>query len=57
MTRDGRDDMILLLRNTAPGALPTPTAEFRRRAWDVFTTALDRHLDAQRVLRQVGKRP
>ena len=57
MTRDGRDDMILLLRSTAPGGLPQPTAEFRRRAWNVFTAALDRHLAARRVLRQVGKRP
>jgi hypothetical protein len=57
MTRDGRDDMILLLRSTTPSGLPRPTAEFRRRAWDVFTAALDRRLAARRGLRQVGKRP
>ncbi len=49
--------MILLLRSTAPASLPQPTEEFRRRAWDVFTAALDRHVAARRVLRQVGKRP
>jgi hypothetical protein len=49
--------MILLLRSTASGRLPQPTAEFRRRAWNVFTAALDRHLAARRVLRQVEKRP
>lgn len=57
MTRDGRDDMILLLRSTAPDGLPQPTADFRRRAWNVFAGALDRHLAARRALRQVGKRP
>lgn len=57
MTSDGRDDMILLLRSTARAGLPRPTEEFRRRAWDVFTAALDRHLAARRVLKQVEKRP
>ena len=57
MTRDCRDDMILLPRSTASDGLPQPTADFRRRAWDAFSTALDRHLAARRALKQVGKRP
>jgi len=48
--------MILLLRSNAPTAVPTPTAEFRRRAWQVFATALDRRLAGRRGLRQAGTR-
>jgi hypothetical protein len=56
MTKDGRDDMILLLRRQAQTGLPAPSAEFRRRAWRVFSSALDRHLAGPGGLRQAGTR-
>jgi hypothetical protein len=47
MQSEIRDDMTVHLRSALRALLPTPTREFRRRAWETFERALDRHLAGQ----------
>ena len=40
--------MTVHLRSALLAFLPTPSGDFRRRAWETFEQALDRHLAAKR---------
>ena len=48
MSTTQRDEMNAYLRSVLLGLVPPPSGAFRRRAWEAFEQALDRHLAAKR---------
>jgi hypothetical protein len=48
MASEHQDDMTPHLRTAMLGLVAAPSGDVRRRAWETFERALDRHLAAKR---------
>jgi hypothetical protein len=56
MANDTTNDAVAALRHALANHAPKPSRDFRRRAWQAFEQALDRHLARQRATARVTQR-